>query len=66
MCCGNAGENVAFKKVCKQEGLGLALKYIALGMPQQNDCIEQKVTTLFKQVCIMLGGRFNTYLQNGI
>ena len=36
LCCDNAGKNQAFKKTCKQEGLGIDLEYIAPGMPQQN------------------------------
>ena len=31
--CNNAGEKVAFKKACKQEGLGVDFEYTASGMP---------------------------------
>ena len=31
--CNNAGENEAFKKTCKQEGLGNDFKYTAPGTP---------------------------------
>ena len=29
LCCYNAGENIAFKKTCKQEGLGLEFVFTA-------------------------------------
>ena len=45
----NAGENVALKKACKQEGLLVNFEYTALGMPQQNGCVEQKFTTLLTE-----------------
>ena len=61
--CDNAGENVAFKKACKQEGLGLVFKYTVPGMPQQNGYVEQKIATHFNWVCAMLnGGKFNAFL----
>ena len=63
----NAGENVVFEQACKQEWLGVELECTALGMPQQNGCIEQKVATLFNRACTMLnGGKFNTFLQNSL
>ena len=63
LCCNNAGETVAFKKACKQEGLGVDFKYTALGMSQQNRWVERKFATLFNQVCTPLnGGKFNAYL----
>ena len=36
LCCDNTGENVAFKKACKQEGLGVGFECTAPGTPQQN------------------------------
>ena len=44
--CDNAGESMAFKKACKQEGLGVDFEYTAPGMPQQNGCEEQKFSTI--------------------
>ena len=67
LCCENAGENQAFKKTCKEEGLGIDLKYTAPGMPQQNGCIEQMFATLLNWVHAMLNGdKFTTYLWNGL
>ena len=67
MHCDNADNNVAFKKACKQEGLGVDLRYTAPGMPQQMGHVEQKFTTLFNKVLAVLnGGKFNTLQQNGI
>ena len=61
LCCDNAGK--AFKKNCKQEGLGINFKYTAPGMPQQNECIKHKFATLFNWVHAMLNsGKFTTYL----
>ena len=34
LCCDNVGENVAFKKACKQQGLGVDFEYTALGTTQ--------------------------------
>ena len=66
LCCNNTGENVAFEKACKQEGLGVDFAYTAPGKPQQNCCIEQKITTLFNWVCAMLNsGKFNAFLCHG-
>ena len=66
LCCDNAGEYVAFKKACKQGGLGIDCEYIAPAMPQKNGCIERKFSTLFNQVCAMCNsGKINAYLQNG-
>ena len=53
--CDNAGENQAFKKTCKQEGLGINFQYTAPGMPQQNGCIP-----------MLNGGKFTPYLQSGL
>ena len=65
--CNNTWGNVAFKKPCKQEGLGVEFEYTAPGMPQQSSCIEQKIATLFTWVHTMLNnGMFNTYLKNGL
>ena len=67
LCCNNAGENVAFKKACKQEGLGEGFKYTAPDMPQQKGHVEWKFATLLNKVCTMLdGGKFNTFLCNGL
>ena len=67
LCYDNAGENVIFKRACKQEELGVNLEYKAPGMPQQNGFIEQKFATLFNQVCAMLNGeKFTTNLCNGL
>ena len=30
LCCNNAGENVAFERACKQEGMGVDFEYTAL------------------------------------
>ena len=38
--CNNAGKNVDFERVCKQEGIGMEFEYIAPGTPQQNGCVE--------------------------
>ena len=65
--CNNAGENAAFEKACKQDGLGVDFEHTVSDMPQQNGCIKQKFATLFNQVCAMLNGeKFNAYLQNGL
>ena len=67
LCCNNVGENFAFEKAYKEEGLGVDFKYTAPGTPQQNGCIEEKFSTLFNQVHAMLnGGKFNAYLQNDL
>ena len=66
LCCNNTGENIAFKKACKQEGLGVEFKFTARGMSQQNGCIERKFATLFNWVYAMLNsGKLITYLQHG-
>ena len=36
LCCDNAGENDAFEKACKQEGMGMEFEFTAHGTPQQN------------------------------
>ena len=65
--CNNAGENVAFKKACKQQGLGVDFKCTALGMLQQKGHIKRKFAILFNQFHAMLnGGKFNAYLWNGL
>ena len=65
--CDNAGKNQAFKKTCKQEGLGIDLEYTAPGMPQQNECIGCKFVTLFNWVCSMLNdSKFTNFLQCGL
>ena len=67
LCWNNAGENQAFKKTCKEEGLGINFEYTAPGMPQQNGHIKCKFATLFNQVCTMLNGeKFTTYLQSSV
>ena len=33
LCCDNAGENVAFKKACKQKWIEMEFKFITLGTP---------------------------------
>ena len=67
LCCDNTGENVAFERVYKQEGLEVDFEYTAPGMPQQSGQIEQNFATLFNQVYAMLNsGEFNAYLQNGL
>ena len=67
LCCDNIGENVTFKKACKQEGLEIDFKYTVPGMPQQNSCVERKFATLFNQVCAILNdGKLKAYLQNGL
>ena len=48
LCYDNPGENVVFKKACKQKDLKLEFEYTATGTPQQNDCLEQKFATLIK------------------
>ena len=45
--CNNAGENIAFVKACKQEGLGVDFKHTDPGTLQQNCHIERKFATLF-------------------
>ena len=65
--CNNAGKNQAFKRTCKQEGLGINFEYTAPSMPQQNGCIECKFSTLFNRVCTMLNhGKFTAYLQSSL
>ena len=39
----NAGENVALKKACKQEGMGMEFEFITPGNPQQNCYVEWKL-----------------------
>ena len=56
LCHDNAGENVAFEKACKQEGLGMDFKYTAPARPEQNGCVEQKIATLFNQIHAMPNG----------
>ena len=65
--CDNAGKNQAFERTCKQKGLGINFECIAPGTLQQNGCIEHKFTTLLNGVHAMInGGKFTTYLQNGL
>ena len=67
LCCHNAGENQAFERICKQEGLGIDFEYTAPGTPQQNGCVKRKFATLFNGVCAMLnGGNFTAYLQSSL
>ena len=47
----SAGENVDFKQVCKQEGMGMEFKFTASDIPQQNCHVEWKVAILFNHVC---------------
>ena len=44
--CNEAGENVAFKIACKQEGLGVEFKYTTQGAPQQKGQCKQKINHL--------------------
>ena len=65
LLCNNAGENQAFKKTCKQEGLGINFKCTAPGMPQQNGCIEHKFAILVNWVQAMLdSSKYTAYLQS--
>ena len=48
--CDNAGENLAFEKAAKSEGLGLTFEYTAPGTPQQNGKVERKFATLYGRV----------------
>jgi len=52
--CNNAGENVAFQRNAKEEGLGLNFKFTAHATPQQNGRVEHKFVTLFRRVWLML------------
>ena len=52
--CNISGENEDFQQTCKQEEMGIKFEYPAPDIPQQNNCIEQKFTTLFDSVCAML------------
>ena len=61
--CDNMGENVIFKKVCKQEGLGVDFEYSVPSMPQQNGYAKRKFATLFN---LLNGGQFNAFLSNGL
>ena len=54
--CNNAGEDQAFKRTYKQEGLGVDFEYTVPDMQKQNGRIEWKFATLFKQVPDMLNG----------
>ena len=46
LCCDNARENVDFKWVCKQEGMGMDFKYTAQSTPQQSSHVEWKFAFL--------------------
>ena len=52
--CDNAGENVAFREKCEQEGFGINFEFTAPGMPQQNGRVEHKFATLYGWVQAML------------
>ena len=54
--CDNAGENLAFEKASKREGMGLKFEYTAPGTPQQNGRAERKFQTLYGRVRAMLIG----------
>ena len=54
--CDNAGENVAFEKAAKDEGLGLKFEYTAVNTPQQNGRVERKLQTLYGRVRSTLVG----------
>ena len=38
--CDNAGENVDFERVCRQEGIGIEFEYTTSGILQQYGCVE--------------------------
>ena len=61
LCCNNTGENVAFKKACKQEGLGVDFEYTAPGMPQLNEQVE-----IIRVRAMLHHGKISAYLQNGL
>ena len=46
--CNNPGENIAFKKACKQEGLGVDFD-TASGTPQQKWLHQKKICYPFQQ-----------------
>ena len=52
--CDNAGENQAFERAAKSEGLQLTFEYTAPGTPQQNGKVERKFAMLYGRVRAML------------
>ena len=65
ICCDNSGENISFKKVCKQEGLRVTFECTAPKTPQQNGRVEREFATLYCQVRAMLnGGKFDSSMRN--
>ena len=47
VCCDNAGENLALRRTCEKEGLGIRFELTAPGTPQQNGKVERKFVTLY-------------------
>ena len=47
----NAGENKLLQKALEKEKINVDFQYTATGTPQQNGCVEQKITTLYGKVC---------------
>lgn len=56
ICHDNAVENCTLETIFKQEGDGIAFKYIVPGYTQQNDWMKQKFATLLVKVWAMLNG----------
>ena len=50
----NSGENNAFEKLCKQEGMGIQFEYTAPNTPQQNGRVERRFPTLYGRTRAML------------
>ena len=49
--CDNAGENLAFEKAGRLEGLGLTFEYTAPGTPQQNGKVWSENSRRSMVVC---------------
>ena len=62
--CKNAGENEAFHKQCKQEGMGINFAYTMLSVPQQNSIIEHRFEMQYNRVHVMLIREIFPFLKN--
>ena len=52
--CDNAGENVKFKKLAEEEGLGVQFEFTAPYTPQQNGSVERSFATSFGRIRAMM------------
>ena len=67
ICCDNAGGNLALKRECEKDGLGIKFELIAPNTPQQNGLVERKFATLWGRVRAMMeGANLSRVLRKGL